>query len=126
MNRIRRSIYLLPIPICVMFLYLVYFYFCFIFVFLYLCFYICVISFKLCRYVKHVHYEDPNGKLLCFNDKGEIPCPLDIANWVTTNVSYRIPMGYFDGSLSDDQQLILEPELISRESNKVSNIETQI
>ncbi|XP_077334641.1 vomeronasal type-2 receptor 26-like [Lithobates pipiens] len=37
----------------------------------------------LSRYVKEVQYKDPNGKVMIFNDKGELPSPLDIVNWIT-------------------------------------------
>ncbi|XP_077323879.1 vomeronasal type-2 receptor 26-like [Lithobates pipiens] len=38
---------------------------------------------ELSRYVKEVQYKDPNGKVMIFNDKGELPSPMEIVNWIT-------------------------------------------
>ncbi|KAM5191416.1 vomeronasal type-2 receptor 26-like [Mantella aurantiaca] len=58
-----------------------------------------------------------------FNDKGELPSPLDIVNWImrgeNKNITYRKLVGHFDGSLSEGQQLTLEAELISWKDDKI-------
>ncbi|XP_040204533.1 vomeronasal type-2 receptor 26-like [Rana temporaria] len=78
---------------------------------------------KLSRYVKEVLYTDPNGKIMFFNDKGELPIPLDIVNWITritdTNDTDWRHVGHFDGSLSEGLQLALQPERISWKGDKV-------
>ncbi|XP_077323892.1 vomeronasal type-2 receptor 26-like [Lithobates pipiens] len=80
------------------------------------------LKYKLSRYVKEVQYMDPNGRIMIFNNKGELPIPLEIANWITqyegTNLTNWVHVGHFDGSLSEDQQLTLEPELISWKGDK--------
>ncbi|XP_040193915.1 vomeronasal type-2 receptor 1-like [Rana temporaria] len=80
------------------------------------------LKYKLSRYVKEVQYKDPNGEVMIFNDKGELPSRLDIINWITriesTNSTDWMLVGDFDGSLSEDQQLTLEPELISWKGDK--------
>ena len=61
---------------------------------------------------------------MIFNDKGELPSPLEIENWITrikdANFTHSIIVGHFDGSLSEGQQLTLEPERISWKGDKVS------
>ncbi|KAM5191956.1 vomeronasal type-2 receptor 26-like [Mantella aurantiaca] len=57
-----------------------------------------------------------------FNEKGELPSPIEIINWITQregNHTYWKHLGYFDGSHSEGQQLTLEPKLISWKGNKV-------
>ncbi|XP_040192946.1 extracellular calcium-sensing receptor-like [Rana temporaria] len=77
----------------------------------------------LSRYVKEVQYKDQNGKVMIFNDKGELPSPMDIINWITRikdrNITDWMIVGHFDGSLSEGQQLTLEPERISWKGDKV-------
>ncbi|XP_077323882.1 vomeronasal type-2 receptor 26-like [Lithobates pipiens] len=77
----------------------------------------------LSSYVKEVQYKDPNGKVLIFNDKGELPSPLEIVNWITRikgrNITDWMIVGHFDGSLSEGQQLTLKPEQISWKGDKV-------
>ncbi|XP_077319443.1 vomeronasal type-2 receptor 26-like [Lithobates pipiens] len=79
-------------------------------------------SLQLSRYVKEVQYKDPNGKVMIFNDKGELPSPLDIVNWITSikggNITDWMLVGHFDGSLSEGRQLTLEPERISWQGDK--------
>ncbi|XP_040191919.1 vomeronasal type-2 receptor 26-like [Rana temporaria] len=79
--------------------------------------------FKLSRYVKEVQYKDQNGEVMIFNDKGELPRPLDIINWITRmknrNITDWMHVGHFDGSLSEGQQLTLETEQISWKGDKV-------
>ncbi|XP_077323881.1 vomeronasal type-2 receptor 26-like [Lithobates pipiens] len=79
---------------------------------------------ELSRYVKEVQYKDPNGKVLIFNDKGELPSPMEIINWITRikggiNTTDWMIVGHFDGSLSEGQQLTLKPERISWKGDKV-------
>ena len=61
---------------------------------------------------------------MIFNYKGELPSPLEIVNWITRikgrNITDCTIVGHFDGSLSEGQQLTLEPELISWKGDKVS------
>ncbi|KAM5191965.1 vomeronasal type-2 receptor 26-like [Mantella aurantiaca] len=80
-------------------------------------------STNLSRYVKEVHYKAPNCKVMFFNDKGELPSPLEITNMIRhdeyEDFTHSVPVGHFDGSLSEGQQLTLEPELISWKGNKV-------
>ncbi|KAM5191948.1 vomeronasal type-2 receptor 26-like [Mantella aurantiaca] len=61
---------------------------------------------------------------MIFNDKGELSSPFEIANCISRdegrNVTYWRLVGNFDGSLSEDQQLSLYPELISWRGDKVS------
>ncbi|KAM5193885.1 extracellular calcium-sensing receptor-like [Mantella aurantiaca] len=82
------------------------------------------LRYKLSRYVKEIRYNFPNDKVVFFNDKGELPSPLEITNIIRydelKDVTYSIPVGHFDGSLSEGQQLTLKPELISWKGNKVS------
>ncbi|XP_072263055.1 vomeronasal type-2 receptor 26-like [Pyxicephalus adspersus] len=77
---------------------------------------------KLSRYVKAVHYKGENYKI-SFNDKGDMPSPLEIVNWISqtegSNPAYWKHVGYFDGSLQDSQQLTLEPDLLPWKGNKV-------
>ncbi|KAM5193876.1 vomeronasal type-2 receptor 26-like [Mantella aurantiaca] len=77
----------------------------------------------LSRYVKEVHYKAPNGKDMFFNDKGEVPSPLEITHMMGYNededLTHLFPVGHFDGSLSESQQLTLEPEDISWKDDKV-------
>ncbi|KAM5191994.1 vomeronasal type-2 receptor 26-like [Mantella aurantiaca] len=82
-----------------------------------------IICGSLSRYVKEVHYKAPNGKDMFFNDKGEVPSPLEITHMIGYNededLTHLFPVGHFDGSLSEDQQLTLEPEEISWKDDKV-------
>ncbi|XP_040191258.1 vomeronasal type-2 receptor 26-like [Rana temporaria] len=77
----------------------------------------------LFRYVKEVQYKDPNGEVMIFNDKGELPSPMEIVNWITRikdkNITDWMIVGHFDGFLSEGQQLTLEPERISWKGDKV-------
>ncbi|XP_040191928.1 extracellular calcium-sensing receptor-like [Rana temporaria] len=77
---------------------------------------------ELSCYVKEVQYKDQNGKVMIFNDKGELPSPMEIANWITrityTNLTDWMLVGHFDGSLSEGQQLTLDPELITWKGDK--------
>ncbi|XP_077323883.1 vomeronasal type-2 receptor 26-like [Lithobates pipiens] len=77
----------------------------------------------LSRYIKEVQYKDPNDKVMIFNDKGELPSPLEIINWITRindrNTTDWMHVGHFDGFLSEDQQLTLKPERISWKGDKV-------
>ncbi|XP_040184700.1 vomeronasal type-2 receptor 26-like [Rana temporaria] len=82
-----------------------------------------IICGSLSRYVKEVQYKDPNGEVMIFNDKGELPSPMEIVNWITRikdrNITDWMIVGHFDGSLSEGQQLTLEPERISWKGDKV-------
>ncbi|XP_072263029.1 vomeronasal type-2 receptor 26-like [Pyxicephalus adspersus] len=64
-----------------------------------------------------VHYNDPNNKEIHFKEKGDLPSPLDIVNWIThvdvTHVTYWRPVGHFDECLPENQQLTLSPHLIT-------------
>ncbi|XP_040200136.1 vomeronasal type-2 receptor 26-like [Rana temporaria] len=77
---------------------------------------------KLSRYVKEVQYKDQNGEVMIFNDKGELPSPMEVVNFVAciedTNMTDGRIVGHFDGSLSEGQQLTLEPERISWKGDK--------
>ncbi|XP_077319452.1 vomeronasal type-2 receptor 26-like [Lithobates pipiens] len=77
---------------------------------------------QLSRYVKEVQYKDPNGKVMMFNDKGELPSPLDIVNWISRindrNITDWMLVGQFDGSLSEGQQFTLNPEIITWKGDK--------
>ncbi|XP_040181490.1 uncharacterized protein LOC120914847 [Rana temporaria] len=77
---------------------------------------------SLSRYVKEVQYKDPNGEVMIFNDKGELARPLEIVNWITRikdrNITDWMHVGHFDGSLSEGQQLTLDPERISWKGDK--------
>ncbi|KAM4048772.1 vomeronasal type-2 receptor 26-like [Anomaloglossus baeobatrachus] len=52
---------------------------------------------ELHKYMKHVHYTDPNGRDISFNDRGEVPFTWILRNWVikidhntkTTNILDR-------------------------------------
>ncbi|XP_040190856.1 vomeronasal type-2 receptor 26-like [Rana temporaria] len=60
---------------------------------------------------------------MIFNDKGELPSPMEIVNWITRikgrNITDWMHVGHFDGSLSEGQQLTLETEQISWKGDKV-------
>ncbi|XP_040191922.1 uncharacterized protein LOC120925114 [Rana temporaria] len=76
----------------------------------------------LSRYVKEVQYKDQNGAVMIFNDKRELPSPMDIVNWITRikdrNITDWMIVGHFDGFLSEGQQLTLDPEQISWKGDK--------
>ncbi|KAM5191991.1 vomeronasal type-2 receptor 26-like [Mantella aurantiaca] len=82
-----------------------------------------IICGSLSRYVKEICYNFPNDKVMFFNDKGEVPSPLEITNMIRydedKDIGHSIPVGHFDGSLSEGQQLTLKPELISWKGNKL-------
>ncbi|KAM5191949.1 vomeronasal type-2 receptor 26-like [Mantella aurantiaca] len=84
-----------------------------------------IICGSLSRYLKEVHYMDPNGKVIHFNDKGELPTYFGILNWITQDegedriYNYGKFVGLFDGSFPEDQQLTLYLDLISWKGDKV-------
>ncbi|KAM5191950.1 vomeronasal type-2 receptor 1-like [Mantella aurantiaca] len=83
------------------------------------------IKYKLSRYLKEVHYRDPNGMDMNFNDKGELPTYLGILNWIIQDegedriYNYGKFVGLFDGSFPEDQQLTLNLDLISWKDDKL-------
>lgn len=79
--------------------------------------------FQLPYYVRKVSHKTANGGSLYFNEKGEIPFLMHIANAVKSgaNGDYVLRnVGEFDGSLIEEDQLTLNPELITWKGGKVT------
>nr|DBA29503.1 TPA: hypothetical protein GDO54_009726 [Pyxicephalus adspersus] len=82
------------------------------------------IEFKILvtRYVKLVNYKGSKSRESCLNEKGDMPGPLDIVNWITQGkdreASYWKYVGHFDESLPENQQLNFSPRWISWKHGK--------
>ncbi|XP_063813405.1 vomeronasal type-2 receptor 26-like [Pseudophryne corroboree] len=70
-------------------------------------------EYKLHTYIENLHYKNEIGEEIFYNEKGEMPSPLDLINWVCFNAGNhtgcnRKYVGTFDGSVTDDKQLHIE------------------
>ncbi|XP_068122475.1 vomeronasal type-2 receptor 1-like [Hyperolius riggenbachi] len=77
---------------------------------------------KLTDYIRRVYVKGADNEDMFFNEKGELPGPLNIENWITSaypaKLNYSI-VGTFDGAAPDDQQMNISLQLILWKNNTV-------
>ncbi|KAM3936582.1 vomeronasal type-2 receptor 26-like [Leptodactylus fuscus] len=78
----------------------------------------------LTRYIQGLHYLKFLQVNLDLNEKGDWVAPLQILNWITRKSVihtpiYRTPVGRFDASLPENEQLEIEPKIILWRHNSI-------
>ncbi|XP_069832175.1 vomeronasal type-2 receptor 26-like [Dendropsophus ebraccatus] len=82
-----------------------------------------MLQIMLHRYVGNVHYTDPNGMDIFFNDRGEVPFPWTLVNWVEygsenkTNLAEQM-IAIFNGTQENLVENI-HPEKIKWKNNRM-------
>ncbi|XP_072263076.1 vomeronasal type-2 receptor 26-like [Pyxicephalus adspersus] len=78
---------------------------------------------QVARFIKTTYYKDSNNIEIHFKERGDLPSQLVIVHWMTKveemNNTYKKPVGDFNASLPENQQLTLSSDLITWKRDQV-------